>query len=170
MAGLPGRLPASVGTVHAGDWASSVPDLLVAEGRLGVALDEDPPAPGAALEDARRRGRAGRPVAARPPADGDVAGRAVRQRPAAAPPAPAAPTWSRGAHADVTGRRRPRDAARRTAATCGCYAAAGIPTLHYGPGDVRLAHSPRESVSIDETVAVTRALVLTVLRTCGTAG
>ena len=32
--------PLSIGTVHAGDWASSVPDLLVAEGRLGVALDE----------------------------------------------------------------------------------------------------------------------------------
>ena len=32
--------PLSIGTVHAGDWASSVPDLLVAEGRLSVALDE----------------------------------------------------------------------------------------------------------------------------------
>ena len=28
--------PISIGTVHAGDWASTVPDLLVAEGRLGV--------------------------------------------------------------------------------------------------------------------------------------
>lgn len=34
--------PISIGTVSAGAWASSVPDLLVAEGRLGVALDEDP--------------------------------------------------------------------------------------------------------------------------------
>jgi len=32
--------PLSIGMVRAGDWASSVPDLLVAEGRLGVALDE----------------------------------------------------------------------------------------------------------------------------------
>ncbi len=32
--------PLSIGTVRAGDWASSVPDLLVAEGRLGVAIDE----------------------------------------------------------------------------------------------------------------------------------
>src|SRR5690606_670991 len=29
--------PLSIGTVRAGDWASSVPDLLEAEGRLGVA-------------------------------------------------------------------------------------------------------------------------------------
>ena len=32
----------SIGVVRAGDWASSVPDLMVAEGRLGVQLDEDP--------------------------------------------------------------------------------------------------------------------------------
>ncbi len=33
--------PLSIGTVHAGDWASTVPDLLIAAGRLGVALDEE---------------------------------------------------------------------------------------------------------------------------------
>src|SRR5690606_29920530 len=40
----------SVGTVRAGDWASSVPDLLVAEGRLGVRIDEDPADARAGLE------------------------------------------------------------------------------------------------------------------------
>src|SRR5690606_6583065 len=33
--------PISVGIVHAGDWASTVPDRLVAEGRYGVRPDED---------------------------------------------------------------------------------------------------------------------------------
>ncbi len=44
--------PLSIGMVRAGQWASSVPDLLIAEGRLGVALGE--PASGArgALEEA----------------------------------------------------------------------------------------------------------------------
>ena len=32
--------PLSIGTVHCGDWASSVPDGLIAEGRIGVAIDE----------------------------------------------------------------------------------------------------------------------------------
>jgi acetylornithine deacetylase len=41
--------PISVGTLRAGDWASSVPDLLVAEGRLGVRLDESPADARAAL-------------------------------------------------------------------------------------------------------------------------
>ena len=41
-----------------------------------------------------------------------------------------------------------------------------MPTLHYGPGDVRLAHGPDESVPVDELVTVTEALVLTLLRSC----
>ena len=47
MREYPVAYPISVGTLRAGDWASSVPDVLVAEGRMGVALDEGP-------QDARR--------------------------------------------------------------------------------------------------------------------
>jgi acetylornithine deacetylase len=42
----------------------------------------------------------------------------------------------------------------------------GIPTLHYGPGDLRLAHTPREQVRIDELIVVTRALLVLALRQC----
>ena len=38
----PVAYPLSIGTLQAGDWASTVPDLLIAEGRLGVALGETP--------------------------------------------------------------------------------------------------------------------------------
>jgi acetylornithine deacetylase len=44
--------PLSIGTVAAGDWASTVPDLLLAEGRYGVALDETVAAARAELEAA----------------------------------------------------------------------------------------------------------------------
>jgi acetylornithine deacetylase len=46
-------------------------------------------------------------------------------------------------------------------------AAAGIPTLHIGPGDVRFAHAPDERVPVDDIAWVTRMLVLTLLRWCG---
>jgi acetylornithine deacetylase len=46
--------------------------------------------------------------------------------------------------------------------------AAGIPTVHYGPGDVREAHAPDESVPMAELVTVTRALVLLAADVCGT--
>ncbi len=42
----------------------------------------------------------------------------------------------------------------------------GIPTLHYGPGDVRFAHAPREQVNIAEVIEVTRALALLAVRRC----
>lgn len=40
------------------------------------------------------------------------------------------------------------------------FAAAGIPTIIYGPGDPRLAHVPNEWVGIDEVMEATRALAL----------
>ncbi len=39
----------------------------------------------------------------------------------------------------------------------------GVPTVHYGPGDVALAHGPDESVAIAEVLTATRALALAVL-------
>ena len=35
-------LPIELGMIRAGEWASSVPDVLTADGRLGVAIGEDP--------------------------------------------------------------------------------------------------------------------------------
>lgn len=43
----------------------------------------------------------------------------------------------------------------------------GIPTLHYGPGNVRHAHAPNEHVPVAQLRAVTRGLVLSMLRFCG---
>jgi acetylornithine deacetylase len=43
----------------------------------------------------------------------------------------------------------------------------GIPTLHYGPGDVRFAHAPREQVPIEELIRVTRSLAVLAARRCG---
>jgi acetylornithine deacetylase len=47
------------------------------------------------------------------------------------------------------------------------YAAAGVPTLHYGPGDLNLAHGPLEQVAVDEVVTAARAFALLAVRTCG---
>ena len=42
-----------------------------------------------------------------------------------------------------------------------------MPTLHYGPGDLNLAHGPGERVPVADLVTATRAFVLLALRTCG---
>jgi acetylornithine deacetylase len=47
------------------------------------------------------------------------------------------------------------------------YEAAGIPSVVFGPGDVRLAHCKDESVEVDEVVAAARSLATAVVEWCG---
>ena len=165
MREYPVAYPLSVGRVRCGDWASSVPDRLVAEGRLGVALDEDPALARAALEEAVAAAADVDPwLRDHPPvvtwtggqfASGRYAGDDGRLARAVAV-----------AHADVTGGPPPRERGAPYGSDLRLYAAAGVPTLHYGPGDVRLAHGPDESVPVRELVTVAEALTLTLLRAC----
>jgi acetylornithine deacetylase len=163
--GNPLPYPISIGRVRAGDWASSVPDLLVAEGRLGVLLDEPPADARAALERAVRDAGARDPwlrdhpvevswpggqfgsgrIDATHPFVGEVVGavRAVEGR-------------------DVALAGAPYGSDLRLYQGIG-----GIPTLHYGPGDVRLAHGPREEVDVAELVRTTRTLAVLAVRRCG---
>ncbi len=166
MREYPVPYPLVVGRLSTGDWSSSVPDRLVAQGRLGLRVDEEP-------DDARQQ------LVQRiaEVADQDSF---LREHPPVV-------TWLGGqfaggrlepgsplrglvadAHADVAGGDRLRERGAPYGSDLRLYAAAGVPTLHYGPGDVRLAHGPRESVDLDEVLTVARALVLTVLRSCGT--
>jgi acetylornithine deacetylase len=167
MSEYPVPYPLVVGRVRAGDWSSSVPDLLVADGRLGLRIEEDPDAARRELEERIAAVAAADPF--------------LRDHPPVV-------TWSGGqfaggqlfrghplrelvlqAHADVAGAERLRERGAPYGSDLRLYAGAGIPTLHYGPGDVRLAHGPDEAVDLDEVVRVTEALVLAVLRSCGTA-
>lgn len=49
------------------------------------------------------------------------------------------------------------------------FAAAGYPTIIYGPGDPKLAHVPDEWVGVDEVLAATRAYALAALGLIGPA-
>ncbi|WP_330323678.1 ArgE/DapE family deacylase [Streptomyces pseudovenezuelae] len=166
MSEYPIPYPLSVGTVRAGDWASSVPDLLVAEGRLGVRLGEDPAQARTELETCVAEACTDDPWLRSHPArvtwpGGQFAsGRLPAGHPLAA--------LLGGAHAEVTGGPRPSERGAPYGSDLRLYSGAGIPTLQYGPGDVRLAHGPQERVHVSEVVTVTRALVLATLRAVGT--
>ncbi|MGW1727331.1 ArgE/DapE family deacylase [Streptomyces sp. NPDC002306] len=165
MAEYPIPYALSVGTLRAGDWASSVPDLLVAEGRLGVRLGEDVAAARAELERCVAEACAGdawlreHPATVTWPGGQFASGRLTEGHPLS--------EVVRDACAEVGGGTRPRERGAPYGSDLRLYAAAGIPTLQFGPGDVRVAHSAREHVSLREVVGVARALVLTVLRTVG---
>jgi acetylornithine deacetylase len=158
--------PLSIGRVCAGHWASSVPDLLVAEGRLGVAIDESIDHARADLEravaeacerDAWLRDHpvevewwGGQFASGRIPPDSDLVDR-VRAAHRAA---------SGGRPPDVYGAPYGSDLRLLTGL-------AGIPTLQYGPGDARLAHGPDEAVPVADVVAAARTLALLALDICG---
>ncbi|MCX5265720.1 ArgE/DapE family deacylase [Streptomyces sp. NBC_00199] len=166
MSDYPIPYPLSVGAVRAGDWASSVPDLLVAEGRLGVRLGEDPARARDELEACVAEACAADPwLRSRPatvtwPGGQFASGRLPAGHPLASLVA--------DAHTDVTGGPRPAERGAPYGSDLRLYSGAGIPTLQYGPGDVTLAHGPRESVHVSEVVTVTRTLVLAALRMVGT--
>jgi len=158
--------PIEIGTVRAGDWPSSVPDSLVAEGRFGVMLDEPVGAARRALEDAVAEACAADPW--------------LREHPVSV-------EWWGGQFASGRLRAEDRDLLERMrrahAATCGrtpdVYGApygsdlrlltgiGDIPTLQYGPGDVKLAHATDERVSIPDVITAARALALLALDHCG---
>jgi acetylornithine deacetylase len=168
MTEYPVPYPLVIGRLRAGDWSSSVPDLLVADGRLGLRIEEDPADARRELEQRIAEVSAQDPfLRDHPPvvrwSGGQFAGGHL---PAGHPLA----ELVRGAHTDVTGGSGLRERGAPYGSDLRLYAGEGIPTLHYGPGDVRLAHGPDESVELDEVVRVTQALVLATLRSCGTAG
>jgi acetylornithine deacetylase len=166
MREYPVPYPLVIGRLRAGDWSSSVPDLLVADGRLGLRIEEDPADARRQLEERIAEVGAQDPfLRDHPPvvrwSGGQFAGGHL---PAGDP----LRDLVQEAHADVTGASALRERGAPYGSDLRLYAAGGIPTLHYGPGDVRLAHGPDESVEIDEIVRVTETLVLATLRACGT--
>jgi acetylornithine deacetylase len=155
------------GRIAGGDWPSSEADWLVWEGRYGVAPGEDLDAARRELEDAVASTRAAHPfLAEQPPTVTWWGGQFLPAR--TDPDAPVVATTA-AAVAAVTG--RPADV---RGMPYGCdmgltAGIAGIPTVVFGPGHIRDAHRPDESVAIDDLVVAARTLALTVLRTCGTA-
>jgi acetylornithine deacetylase len=155
----------SIGRVAAGDWSSSVPDRLVAEGRYGVRLGEPVEQARAVLESRLTEVCAAHPWMAAHPVRVTWTGGAFAS--GELPPGHALLPAVRAAVADAGG---PADAPER-AVPAGTdlrlYAAAGVPTLHYGPGDLHLAHGPGERVPVSELVTAARAFALLAVRTCG---
>jgi acetylornithine deacetylase len=160
--------PISVGVLRGGEWASTVPDALVAEGRLGVALDEPVAAARTDLEDAlaqacdadpwlhdhpvRVEWWGGEFASARLPAHSDLVQRMSR------------------AHAQVSSRTTRTWAAPYGSDLRLLTNLAGMPTVHYGPGDTVQAHAPDESVSLEQALVCARALTLLALDMCGVQG
>jgi acetylornithine deacetylase len=159
------KFPISVGRVRAGNWASTVPESLVAEGRLGFL-------PGETIEGMRRQAEeliAG--VAAKsdwmrqhPPTVEWFGGQFAASEVAA--DHPLTRTVAR-AHELVAG--EPVEIAAITGGTDARLFTdiAGIPAVVYGPRENHLAHMTDEFIELEEVLGTAETLALCILDWCG---
>jgi acetylornithine deacetylase len=154
-----------VGRIEAGVWASTVPEALILEGRYGLGIGEDAgvarreleaAVAGAAQEDAWLR--------THPP---EITWWGARFEPAAIPEDHPLVTTLVGAATDATGRRPPVAGMPYGADMHLLVNHGATPTVLFGPGDIRDAHAPDESVALVELEAAARTLALMILRFCG---
>jgi acetylornithine deacetylase len=153
--------PVSVGRVTAGDWPSTVPEALVAEGRFGVlpgeSLDEARASLEAAIADAAEADawlEAHRPVVEW--FEGQFA-------PAATPVDHPLIAAVGAAHDAVVGTASPVHGVPYGSDLRFFTNDAAMPAVLYGPGDVAVAHTVDEQVDLDEVFAVAEVVALTIL-------
>jgi acetylornithine deacetylase len=157
-----------VGTVRAGDWASSVPESLTFEGRYGVAVNEDVADARRCLEEAIAQAAQADPwLRDHPP---QVEWWGGQFAPASIPVDHPLVQTLCGAYDDISGA-----AARVAGMTYGADMRLLIneghtPTVLFGPGDVRQSHRPDEFVPVADLITTVRTLALVALRFCGHEG
>ena len=157
--------PIEIGTLRAGDWASSVPDKLVAEGRLGVAIGEEPAAARRALEEAIACAAAADPWLAEHPPTVEWWG--GRFDPAVTDPADPLVGAVVDCVTALSGMAPAVEGVTYGADMRLLVNVGGIPTVLFGPGDVRVAHMPDEHVPIDQLRSAAQTLIVAALRFCG---
>ncbi len=154
----------SIGTIHAGDWSSSVPGKLVAEGRIGVRPDETVEQAKQTLERVIADMCAVDPwLAAHPilvewpggmfaPGNTDILSAPVQML--------------QRAHNDQNG-SDPQIYGAPYGSDLRLWNRAGVPTVQYGPGDVTYAHTADEFVDLDETFAAAQTFVRLIVNELG---
>lgn len=163
--GLP--YPTIVGIVAGGDWASTVLDRVIVDGRYGVRLGQRPADAAADLQRAIDAANASDPFLREHPATVEIvggefgSGRVPSEHPL--------PVGLADVAQAVTGRRptllgEPYGADMRLFIDEG-----GTPCVMYGPGDVKVAHSADEHVDLDEVEECAQVLAAWVVRELGSA-
>lgn len=157
--------PIEVGTLRAGEWASSVPERLVCEGRYGFAPGEDEAAAKRDFEAAIATAAAADPwLGEHQPLVEWWGGRFAPAITDPDDPLVAALTEAASATLDTTlapeGVTYGSD--MRLLVNTG-----GIPTVLFGPGDVRDCHMPNESIAVREVCLAAQTLVVAAMRFCG---
>ena len=164
FAKYPVPYPICVGKIQGGNWASTVAESLEFEGRYGVKIGEDPAAAKEQFEEWIRTAVQQDPWLQKNPPIVEWWGAQFAPAEIAADHAIVRETAV--AFQEVTGevaqlQGMPYGADMRLLVNQG-----HIPTIMFGPGNVRKAHQPDEFVPLHDLKICTQTLALTILRFC----
>jgi acetylornithine deacetylase len=163
----PGQLvaPLSVGKMQAGDWPSTVPDYLVAEGRYGVLPGEDIQSARLQFEAAVAEAAGADPWLAenRPVVEWFEGQFEPGETPASAP---ILQTLG-DSHTAICARSAPVHGVTYGSDLRLFTNNANMHAVLYGPGDVNTAHSLNEYVPLDEVRRAAKVAALTIANWCG---
>ena len=165
MAALGMPYPSMIGKVSGGEWASTVMDRLVAEGRYGVRLGQTPEEAADELRSCIAAACGADPFLREHPATVHITG--ARFGSSRVPADHPLPTGLAAVGAAVTGNAPP---AVGVPYGCDMRLFVGVgetPCVVYGPGDVRLAHGADEHVPLAEVEACARVLAAWVVEELG---
>ncbi|MDE3155716.1 MAG: ArgE/DapE family deacylase [Acidobacteriota bacterium] len=156
--------PISVGTIHAGNWPSTVPEQAVLEGRYGVLPGESVGEARQAMAEALTRVAAADPwLSKHPPVLEWFEGQFESgQTPVDSPII----TTLADSHEAIIGAPPVIEGVTYGSDLRLFTNHAGMPAVLYGPGDVHQAHAVDESIEIEEIMTATRVLALTIFRWC----
>jgi acetylornithine deacetylase len=163
--GLKNKVPINIGVVRAGNWASTVPESLLAEGRIGLIPGEEVE-PFKTLVAERIAAVAQRDpwLQEHPPELTWFGGQF-----APAEVAPDAPICEavKSAHERVTGEKPSVEGVPYGADMRLFIHFGGMPCVMYGAGDVNVAHAPDEHISITELLTAASTLACLLSDWCG---
>jgi acetylornithine deacetylase len=154
--------PLSVGKLAAGNWPSTVPEELRAEGRYGVFPGEDCATARAKLEDAIGRISHGDPWFSENPVA--VEWFEGQFEPGETPLDAPILESLRECHREMLGSESSTHGVSYGSDLRLFTRYGSMPAVLYGPGDVRVAHSANESVPLDELVHAAEVLTLLIAR------
>jgi len=164
FANYPVPYPICVGKIQGGVWASTVAETLTFEGRYGVKIGEDPAAAKQQLEDYLWTAVQDDPWLQENPLTVEWWG--AQFDPAEIPVEHEIVGETAVSFQEITGKSAhlqgmPYGADMRLLVNVG-----NIPTIMFGPGNVRKAHQPDEFVPLADLKTCTQTLALTILRFC----
>jgi acetylornithine deacetylase len=165
--GLKNKVPINIGVVRAGNWASTVPESLLAEGRIGLIPGEEVDSFKALIAE-RIAAVAERDPWLRehPPQIEWFGGQFAPAE--VAPDAPICEALKR-AHERVTGEEPTVEGVPYGADMRLFIHFGGMPCVMYGAGDVNVAHAPDEHISITELLTAASTIACLLTDWCGVA-